>query len=95
MSFLRIKDLLKEKGITSKELAGNLDMPEPTLSRIIKERRQPRFEVLQKIADHLEVEVWQLFRGSDKAVNGFVEYQGTLYRIQTKKDLEELLKKMG
>jgi hypothetical protein len=28
------------------------------------------------------------------AVSGFVEYQGTLHRIQTKKDLEKLLKKI-
>jgi transcriptional regulator with XRE-family HTH domain len=94
MTYLRIKELLKERGLTSKELAEYLDIANNSLSRIITEKQQPRFELLEQIADRLGVEVWQLFKGSDKAVNGFVEYQGTLYRIQTKKDLEELLKKM-
>lgn len=94
MAYLQIKELLKEKGIKAKDLAANLGIAENSLSRIITERQQPRFELLQQIADRLGVEVWQLFKGSDKAVSGFVEYQGALYRIQTKKDLEELLKVM-
>lgn len=94
MSYLRIKDLLKERGLASKELAEYLGIAENSLSRIITEKQQPRFEILENIAERLDVEVWQLFKGSDKAVNGFIEYQGNLYRIQTKKDLEELLKKM-
>ncbi|MCK5136974.1 MAG: helix-turn-helix transcriptional regulator [Bacteroidales bacterium] len=94
MSYLRIKELLKERGLTAKELSEYLDIAENSLSRIITEKQQPRFELLEHIADQLGVEVWQLFRGSDKAVSGYVEYQGTLHRIQTKKDLEELLKKM-
>ena len=95
MSYLRIKELLKDRGITSKEMAGYLDIAEPSLSRIITERQQPRFDLLQQIAERLNVEVWQLFKGSEKALEGYVKYRGTLYQIQTKKDLEELLKVMG
>lgn len=82
---------MRERGMTSKELAEFLDIAENSLSRIITEKQQPRFEVLENIANRLGVEVWQLFKGSDKAVNGFVEYQGVMYRIQTKKDLEKLI----
>ncbi len=94
MSYLRIKELLKERGITSKEMAEYLDIAEPSLSRITTEKQQPRFELLQQIADRLGVEVWQLFRGSENALEGYVKFKGTLHRIQTKKDLEELLKVM-
>lgn len=94
MSYLRIKELLKERGITSKEMAEYLEIAEPSLSRITTEKQQPRFELLQQIADRLNVEVWQLFKGSDKAVSGYVEYRGTLHRIRTRQDLEELLSKM-
>ncbi len=94
MSYLRIKELLKERGITSIELADYLGIAENSLSRIITEKRRPRFELLIDIAERLNVEVWQLFKGSDKALEGYVKFKGTLHRIQTKKDLEELLKKM-
>ncbi len=92
MSYLRIKELLKDRNHTAKELARDLGIAENSLSRIITEKQQPRFELLQQIADRLDVEVWQLFKGSDKAVKGCIEYQGTIHRIQTKKDLEKLLK---
>lgn len=80
--------------ITAKELAEYLGIAENSLSRIIFEKQQPRFVLLENIANRLGVEVWQLFRGSDKAVNGFIEYQGTFHRIQIKKGLGELLEKM-
>lgn len=95
MSYLRIKELLKDRNLTAKELARDLGIAENSLSRIITEKQQPRFELLQQIADRLDVEVWQLFRGSEKALEGYVKFKGTLHRIQTKQDLEELLKKVG
>ena len=95
MNYLRIKELLKERGLASKDLAQYLDITENSISMIINGKRQPRFEVLENIAERLGVEVWQLFKGSDKAVNGFIEYQGTLHRIQTRRDLEQLLRKIG
>ena len=93
-NLLRIKELLKERNITAKKLSDEIGISENSLSLALNGKTQPRFELLTKIADRLDVEVWQLFRGSEKAVSGFVEYRGTLHRIQTKKDLEELLKKM-
>lgn len=94
MSHLRIKELLKERGLTSKELASEFGITENGLSLVINGKRQPRFELMEKLAARLDVEVWQLFKGSGSALNGFVEYQGTIYRIQTKKDLEDLIRKI-
>ena len=94
MSYLRIKELLKEKDVTAKDLAADLGIAENSLSRIITEKQQPRFELLQKIADLLDVQLWQLFSGSQDAVKGIIDYRGIIYPIQTKKDLEELLKNM-
>jgi len=90
-NLLRIKELLKERNITAKTLSGEIGISENSLSLAITGKTQPRFELLQQIADRLDVEVWQLFKGSDKAVKGCIEYQGTLYHIQTKQGLEELL----
>jgi len=95
INILRIKEILKERNITSKALAREMGVSENSLSLAINGKTQPRFELLIGIARYLKVEVWQLFRGSENALNGFVEYQGTLYRIRTRGDLEELMKKLA
>lgn len=94
MSYLRIRELLKDRSLTAKELARDLGIAENSLSRIITEKQQPRFDLLRKIADRLDVEVWELFAGAENAITGTLEYQGSLHWIRTKKDLEDLLKKM-
>ena len=91
-NFLRIKELLKAQNITSKQLSEDIGVSENSLSLAINGKTQPRFELLIKIADRLNVEVWQLFKVSGSALNGFIEYQGKIYRIQTKQDMGELMK---
>ncbi len=93
-NLLRIKDLLKERNITAKKLSEDIGISENSLSLAINGKTQPRFELLIQIAARLDVQVWQLFADSGNALNGFIEYQGTIHRIQTRKDLEEFLKKM-
>lgn len=91
MNHFRIKELLKEKDLTSKELAIKLGITENGLSLIINGKRQPRFELLESISRELNVPIWQLFSGSGNSFNGFVEYKGTIHRIQSREDLERLL----
>ena len=90
-NLVRIKELLKERNLTAKKLSEDIGVSENSLSLAINGKTQPRFELFVLIADRLKVEVWQLFKGAGSALNGYVEYQGTIHRIQTKKDLEELL----
>lgn len=97
MNHLRIKELLKEKGLTSKELAAEFEITENGLSLVINGKRQPRFELLEKLATRLNVELWQLFAGAGSVtsgLNGFVEYQGKIHRIQSVQDLEKLLEEV-
>ena len=48
-------------------------------------------ETLQKIASALNVQVWELFTASTTGeINGFVEYRGTIYKIQSREDLQQL-----
>lgn len=61
MSFLRLKELLKEKGITGKELAEKVDVTENAISMIINNKRQPRFDLLSQIAEVLDVDIRELF----------------------------------
>ena len=57
---LRIKEICKEKGITTLQLADKVGIMQPSLSRIINGNNTTT-ETLQKIADALEVELPDLF----------------------------------
>ncbi len=61
MSILRIKEILKEKKITGKELVERIGITETSLSRIIKGDQQPRFDLLLQIAETLDVDIRDLF----------------------------------
>lgn len=61
MQILRIKELLKEKGISGKQLAQILNVTENSISLILNNKRQPRFETLLDIAKVLDVDIRDLF----------------------------------
>jgi len=86
MSVLRLKEVLKEKGISGKKLAETVDITETSLSRIINGDQQPRFDLLLKIAETLDVDIRELFHPT-KTQNT------TLEDIQKAIDTLESLKK--
>lgn len=55
----RIKEILKERGMTVQELADMLEVSRQALSRQIQGKML--VETAQRIADRLGVPVWQLF----------------------------------
>ena len=60
--YLRLKEILKEKGITSKWLANEIGMSETQMSKIITGASQPRFETLGQIARILDINFKDLFK---------------------------------
>lgn len=56
---LRIKEILKERGLTQKDLALKMGVAEISLSRSIN--GNPNLDTLQKISNALEVEISELF----------------------------------
>lgn len=58
---MRIKEILKERGITSKELATSIGMTPTGLSIAIGENGNPPLSTLRKIACCLNVPVARLF----------------------------------
>ena len=86
---LRIKEICKEKNLTISTLANRMQIKQESLSRAIN--GNPTMETLQKIAAALNVEIWELFTASTSGeINGFIEYRGTIYKIQSKEDLQQL-----
>lgn len=56
----RIKKVRLEKGITQTELAQKLGIPYQSIGQWERGIRNPKRETLQKIADALDVELWEL-----------------------------------
>lgn len=67
MNILRLKEVLKEKGITGKDLAERIGLTETSLSRIIKGDQQPRFDMLLQVAEILDVDVKDLFNSTKES----------------------------
>jgi len=65
---MRVKELLRSKGMTAKELAGKLGISEGALSQSIKEGANPNLQTLMKIASALEVSVSELFDAPKEGV---------------------------
>lgn len=58
---MRVKELLKQKGMTAKELAAKLGISEGALSQSIKDGANPNLQTISKIASALGVSVSDLF----------------------------------
>ena len=61
MELLRLKELLKEKNITGKDLAQSLGVTPNTISRIAQGATFPSGDMLKRIADELDVDIRELF----------------------------------
>lgn len=58
----RIKELLKEKGITISNLAEQIGTTQTSLSRALGDNGNPTYETLNKIANVLNVEMSELLK---------------------------------
>ncbi len=66
---IRIKEIRKNKKITAKELADNVNVAESTMSLYENGKREPDFATLIKIANYLEVSVDYLIGAIEKEIS--------------------------
>ena len=91
---MRIKEILKNKGKTAKEVASASGITEAILSNAANGKGNPSLQTLIKIADALEVSVAELFTDeidSSKIV-GFLHYQGDSRTPTTASQIFDILK---
>lgn len=58
---LRIKEILKSKGMQVGELAELIDLSPQNLSKLINEKTKPSIDTFERIADALNVPFTELF----------------------------------
>ena len=87
---LRIKEVIKEKGMTVQTLADKMGINRVGLSNHIN--GNPSVAVLEKIAAALEVSIQELFeKEKNKNVNGYIEIGNEIFKITSLQDMENLL----
>jgi transcriptional regulator with XRE-family HTH domain len=90
---LRIKEVIKEKGMTVNSLAEKMGINRVGLSNHIN--GNPSVEVLEKIANALEVDITELFAPSSSGgIIGVIRIGDTNYNINSVPDLARLLDKI-
>lgn len=72
-----LKKVREAKGLSQKELAGILDMPQPQYSRIEGGKTDPSFTTISKIANALNISLSELFR-ADEIFDDVNTYDKTL-----------------
>ena len=65
--YLRVQEILKEKGINQKELAKHLDMREESFSLSLKNETL-NVEKLSKISKYLDVQLSDLFEKEENSI---------------------------
>ena len=79
-----INAIRKEKGITTKMMAERADQALETIQRILDGTTEnPRLDTMKRIADALEVELWELFFTGERS---FVTMQKELISLRNERD---------
>lgn len=94
---MRIREAIEQQGMTTKEVADKLNISISALNQNIS--GNPSVKVLTKIAEAINVPIWELFvtpsevlnQSINSEVSGYVKVKGAIYEIQSFDDLEKLL----
>src|SRR4030042_5641780 len=58
---MRIKEIRRSKGLSQEQLAEKADINSKYLSRMERGRENPTLDMFIKLADALEIEMWEMF----------------------------------
>ena len=93
---LRIKDILSDKNMTSKELAEKMGKAPQYVSNIINGGKGASISTLIEVAKALNIEFRDLIATTkittNSEENAYLKLKGTLYDFHSFEDLEKLIK---
>ena len=64
MAILRLKEIMKDKGVSREELAQKVDVSMTTISNISTEKNYPTLPLLLSISEALEVDIREMFNST-------------------------------
>lgn len=90
---LRVKEIIKSRGLTMQDIADKLEITRDTLTRNIN--GNPTIGTLSKIAEVLEVNLTDLFvNNTTDELTALIQHRGDFYKANTLQELEDIVKKI-
>lgn len=85
----RIKEIIKEKNLKVSDIADTMGIAQPSLSNLINGKTKPSLDMLERIAEALNVSVKELF--ANDGVTGFIKVKEDVREINSIDDIKKLL----
>jgi transcriptional regulator with XRE-family HTH domain len=86
MNILRLREVLKEKGMSGKDLAEKVEVTPASISNIVQGNSFPKPELLLKIAQTLDLDIRELFHPTKEDESPKEALQKVLNEIERIKD---------
>ncbi len=82
MNILRLKEILKDKEISGKELAEKVEVTPASISNIVQGNSFPKPDLLIKIANTLDIDIKDLFNSTKKNKNPVETIQKVINELE-------------
>lgn len=90
MAKIIVREILKEKGISIKELAGEMGVTPSAVSQLLA-NPNPSIQQLARIARIIGVDVMDLFAQDFSYINGYVEAGDNIYPVKSREQFINLM----
>ena len=84
---LRIKEILRERGISVVEFAEKLGIERQNVYNVFT---KPTWQRLEQCSEILNIPISDFFEKDASEINGFIDYKGAIYRINDLKSFQNL-----
>ena len=94
MAKIIVREILKEKGISIKELAAGMGVTPSAVSQLLA-NSNPSIQQLERIANVIGVDVMDLFAQDFSYINGYIETGDNIYPVKSREQFISLIDKVN
>lgn len=93
MARINLRDVLRKKGISNKELAEMLGITPSAVSQMLA-NPYPSLQQVERIADVLNMDLVEMFSSKHEFVNGYIETGNSIYSIKNREQFFDVMDKI-
>ena len=93
MARIIVREILKSKGVSIKELAFRMGISPSAVSQLLA-NEYPSMQVLERIAKAIDVDILDFFAQRYSYLNGYVETGGEIYPVRSREQFMEVTNKV-
>ena len=88
---LRIEEILKERGISKVQFADLMGIKKQNVNVLLETNNIKKLEEIANVLDVKITDLWIDDTPKKDILNGFVEFNGTVYTIKTIEDMTNII----